>query len=199
MCVCLQTGALVHSYRGTGGIFEVCWNAAGDKVGASASDGSVSVLCSVCYCLTCVRFLWPPADFLSSPCVPGVCTRPAEIVLLCVGKPWTDHECVHSQMTVPACPAYCSRSRLWPRPTHRQEAGSGNRKKAPDTAGPDTGLNGWDGRERSPLPPLSVWTLPEMQKGRGGKLKLKKRRKTDRKKSSRSVYVPKFGSYFAFF
>ncbi|KAM3877738.1 F-box-like/WD repeat-containing protein ebi [Diretmus argenteus] len=35
-----QTGALVHSYRGTGGIFEVCWNAAGDKVGASASDGS---------------------------------------------------------------------------------------------------------------------------------------------------------------
>lgn len=38
-----QTGALVHSYRGTGGIFEVCWNAAGDKVGASASDGSVSV------------------------------------------------------------------------------------------------------------------------------------------------------------
>lgn len=44
MCVCvfLQTGALVHSYRGTGGIFEVCWNATGDKVGASASDGSVS-------------------------------------------------------------------------------------------------------------------------------------------------------------
>lgn len=39
----LQTGALVHSYRGTGGIFEVCWNAAGDKVGASASDGSVSL------------------------------------------------------------------------------------------------------------------------------------------------------------
>uniref|UniRef100_A0A665TEQ6 F-box-like/WD repeat-containing protein TBL1XR1 n=1 Tax=Echeneis naucrates TaxID=173247 RepID=A0A665TEQ6_ECHNA len=37
-----QTGALVHSYRGTGGIFEVCWNATGDKVGASASDGSVS-------------------------------------------------------------------------------------------------------------------------------------------------------------
>uniref|UniRef100_A0A8D2ZRN0 F-box-like/WD repeat-containing protein TBL1XR1 n=1 Tax=Scophthalmus maximus TaxID=52904 RepID=A0A8D2ZRN0_SCOMX len=41
--LCLQTGALVHSYRGTGGIFEVCWNAAGDKVGASASDGSVSL------------------------------------------------------------------------------------------------------------------------------------------------------------
>ena len=25
-------------------IFEVCWNAAGDKVGASASDGSVSIM-----------------------------------------------------------------------------------------------------------------------------------------------------------
>lgn len=32
----------MHSYRGTGGIFEVCWNSIGDKVGASASDGSVS-------------------------------------------------------------------------------------------------------------------------------------------------------------
>ncbi|CAG0913037.1 unnamed protein product [Notodromas monacha] len=39
-----QTGQLVHSYKGTGGIFEVCWNARGDKVGASASDGSVFVL-----------------------------------------------------------------------------------------------------------------------------------------------------------
>ncbi|XP_071495913.1 F-box-like/WD repeat-containing protein TBL1XR1 [Diadema setosum] len=39
-----QTGSLVHSYRGTGGIFEVCWNHTGDKVGASASDGSVFVL-----------------------------------------------------------------------------------------------------------------------------------------------------------
>lgn len=38
-----QSGALVHSYRGTGGIFEVCWNSTGDKVGASASDGSVSL------------------------------------------------------------------------------------------------------------------------------------------------------------
>uniref|UniRef100_A0A3B3QBG2 Transducin beta like 1 X-linked n=1 Tax=Paramormyrops kingsleyae TaxID=1676925 RepID=A0A3B3QBG2_9TELE len=38
------SGALVHSYRGTGGIFEVCWNSTGDKVGASASDGSVCVL-----------------------------------------------------------------------------------------------------------------------------------------------------------
>ncbi|KAK3596640.1 hypothetical protein CHS0354_039817 [Potamilus streckersoni] len=40
----LKNGALVHSYRGTGGIFEVCWNYRGDKVGASASDGSVFVL-----------------------------------------------------------------------------------------------------------------------------------------------------------
>ncbi|XP_018027013.1 F-box-like/WD repeat-containing protein TBL1XR1 [Hyalella azteca] len=39
-----QSGQLVHSYKGTGGIFEVCWNSRGDKVGASASDGSVFVL-----------------------------------------------------------------------------------------------------------------------------------------------------------
>ena len=38
------SGELVHSYRGSGGIFEICWNSRGDKVGASASDGSVSVL-----------------------------------------------------------------------------------------------------------------------------------------------------------
>ncbi|CAF5105291.1 unnamed protein product, partial [Rotaria socialis] len=30
---------IVHSYRGTGGIFEVCWNSRGTRVGASASDG----------------------------------------------------------------------------------------------------------------------------------------------------------------
>ena len=34
----------MNSYRGTGGIFEVCWNHRGDKVGASASDGSVSYM-----------------------------------------------------------------------------------------------------------------------------------------------------------
>uniref|UniRef100_A0A8D3ECD4 Transducin beta like 1 X-linked n=1 Tax=Scophthalmus maximus TaxID=52904 RepID=A0A8D3ECD4_SCOMX len=39
-----EGGLLLYSYRGTGGIFEVCWNSTGDKVGASASDGSVCVL-----------------------------------------------------------------------------------------------------------------------------------------------------------
>ncbi|XP_063722821.1 F-box-like/WD repeat-containing protein TBL1XR1 [Symsagittifera roscoffensis] len=39
-----SSGQLVNTYRGTGGIFEVCWNSRGDKVGASASDGSVFVL-----------------------------------------------------------------------------------------------------------------------------------------------------------
>ena len=39
-----QSGHLLHSYKGTGGIFEVCWNSRGDKVGASASDGSVSLI-----------------------------------------------------------------------------------------------------------------------------------------------------------
>lgn len=41
-CFSVQSGQLLHSYKGTGGIFEVCWNSRGDKVGASASDGSVS-------------------------------------------------------------------------------------------------------------------------------------------------------------
>ncbi|XP_013405312.1 F-box-like/WD repeat-containing protein TBL1XR1 [Lingula anatina] len=40
----VQSGALINSYRGSGGIFEVCWNHRGDKVGASASDGTVVVL-----------------------------------------------------------------------------------------------------------------------------------------------------------
>eukprot|EP00069_Balaena_mysticetus_P001648 bmy_15460T0 len=66
-----QTGALVHSYRGTGGIFEVCWNAAGDKVGASASDGSVSL-----------------------------CIRPSEIALL-VGSHGPTMNVYIAKMTVP--------------------------------------------------------------------------------------------------
>ena len=60
-----QNGALIHTYRGTGGIFEVCWNHRGDKVGASASDGSVSseryaMPWSVSVCLSlmqCIRRL----------------------------------------------------------------------------------------------------------------------------------------------
>lgn len=113
-------------------------------------------------------------------------------------------------MTVPACPAYCSRLRLRPRPPtdRKQETGTGS-KKAPDTAGPDAGMNKMDGRTRQTdrqtdgraggwkRPSLSVQTLPEMQKGRSEKKK--KLDKTKKKKSYRSVYVPKFGSYFAFF
>ena len=38
-----QTGELIHTYLGSGGFFEVCWNRDGTKVGASASDGSVSL------------------------------------------------------------------------------------------------------------------------------------------------------------
>lgn len=40
----VDTGQLTNTFRGTAGIFEVCWNSRGDKVGASASDGSVFVL-----------------------------------------------------------------------------------------------------------------------------------------------------------
>ncbi|CAI6371548.1 unnamed protein product [Macrosiphum euphorbiae] len=39
-----QSSQLVHSYKGTGGIFDVCWNSKGDKIGASATDGRVFVL-----------------------------------------------------------------------------------------------------------------------------------------------------------
>jgi len=39
-----KTGELINSYKGTGGIFEVCFNNTGDKLAASASDGSVVVL-----------------------------------------------------------------------------------------------------------------------------------------------------------
>uniref|UniRef100_A0A1I8GPN8 WD_REPEATS_REGION domain-containing protein n=1 Tax=Macrostomum lignano TaxID=282301 RepID=A0A1I8GPN8_9PLAT len=40
----VRTGSLVHRYQGTGGIFEVCWNHRGDRVGASAADGTVVIL-----------------------------------------------------------------------------------------------------------------------------------------------------------
>jgi len=40
----LTRGEIVHSYRGSGGIFEVCWNSRGTRVAASASDGTVCVL-----------------------------------------------------------------------------------------------------------------------------------------------------------
>ena len=48
----IASSSLVHSYQGTGGIFEVCWNHRGDKVGASASDGAVSTIffdATLCY------------------------------------------------------------------------------------------------------------------------------------------------------
>ncbi|PAA51895.1 hypothetical protein BOX15_Mlig002737g1 [Macrostomum lignano] len=40
----IASGSLVHKYQGTGGIFEVCWNHTGDRVGASAADGTVVIL-----------------------------------------------------------------------------------------------------------------------------------------------------------
>ncbi|XP_060858034.1 F-box-like/WD repeat-containing protein ebi [Metopolophium dirhodum] len=39
-----QSHQLIHSYKGTGRIFDVFWNSKGDKVGASAYDGHVFVL-----------------------------------------------------------------------------------------------------------------------------------------------------------
>ncbi|KAJ6645327.1 F-box-like/WD repeat-containing protein ebi [Pseudolycoriella hygida] len=40
----IQSGQLIHSYKASGSISEVCWNSRGSKVAASASDGKVFVL-----------------------------------------------------------------------------------------------------------------------------------------------------------
>ena len=40
----VKDGSLVKSYRGQGGIFEVCWNADGTKVAACFSNNTVSVM-----------------------------------------------------------------------------------------------------------------------------------------------------------
>ena len=44
-----QTGTLVHSYHGNGGIFEVQWSPRGDKVAACFSDNTVSDTASLKY------------------------------------------------------------------------------------------------------------------------------------------------------
>ena len=40
----VKDGSLVKTYRGQGGIFEVCWNAEGTKVAASFANNTVAVL-----------------------------------------------------------------------------------------------------------------------------------------------------------
>tara|TARA_B110001452_G_scaffold152418_1_gene126811 strand:- start:192 stop:1694 length:1503 start_codon:yes stop_codon:yes gene_type:complete len=40
----VKDGSLIKTYTGQGGIFEVCWNAAGTKVAACFSDNTVSVI-----------------------------------------------------------------------------------------------------------------------------------------------------------
>jgi transducin (beta)-like 1 len=40
----VKDGSLVKTYRGSGGIFEVCWNREGDKVAACFSSNKVCVL-----------------------------------------------------------------------------------------------------------------------------------------------------------
>ena len=56
-CCCSQTGELVHVYKGSGGIFEVCWNYRGDKVGASAADGTVRTRFSICFVFLFLLFV----------------------------------------------------------------------------------------------------------------------------------------------
>ena len=40
----VKDGSLIKTYRGHGGIFEVCWNAEGTKVAACFSNNTVAVL-----------------------------------------------------------------------------------------------------------------------------------------------------------
>jgi len=40
----VRDGSLIRTYRGSGGIFEVCWNHKGDKVAACFSNNTVSVI-----------------------------------------------------------------------------------------------------------------------------------------------------------
>jgi transducin (beta)-like 1 len=40
----VRDGSLVRTYRGNGGIFEVCWNKDGDKVAACFSNNTVCVI-----------------------------------------------------------------------------------------------------------------------------------------------------------
>ncbi|KAJ6646335.1 F-box-like/WD repeat-containing protein ebi [Pseudolycoriella hygida] len=41
---CTHSGQVVHSYKGSGFVFDVCWNSLGTKVGACSANGSVFVL-----------------------------------------------------------------------------------------------------------------------------------------------------------
>ncbi len=40
----VKDGKLVKTYKGLGGIFEVCWNKDGDKIAACFSNKTVSVI-----------------------------------------------------------------------------------------------------------------------------------------------------------
>ena len=43
-CYQIMHGSIVKTYKGQGGIFEVCWNADGNKVAACFSNNTVAVL-----------------------------------------------------------------------------------------------------------------------------------------------------------
>lgn len=117
--VLAQTGALVHSYRGTGGIFEVCWNAAGDKVGASASDGSVCTSSPPPHHLSCppVSVLWASICFLLCPL--PICSASSTPPL--PPPPPCDHLICHTRLSpslsvsLPLI-SFCRPPSLWPCP-----------------------------------------------------------------------------------
>lgn len=167
--VLLQTGALVHSYRGTGGIFEVCWNAAGDKVGASASDGSVST--SRPWGLILLVFSVHPASLSLSPfgspphliqLVPTCLSFAPLSPCRCVSWTWgnsagvcqshgpTMNVYIAKRLSLPAQRATCASTPF----TDRQTAGKGNKKQPAQQV--QTGLNRWD-------TPSKWETFPAMQ------------------------------------
>jgi len=40
----VKDGTIVKSYKGNGGIFEVCWNPTADKVAACFADNTIAVM-----------------------------------------------------------------------------------------------------------------------------------------------------------
>lgn len=115
-------------------------------------------------------------------------------------------------MTVPACPAYCSRLWLWPRPPtdRKQETGTGSKhptQQVQTQGWTDGRTDGWiDGqtdrqtdrrmdKRADGSAPLYLCRL--FQRCRRDAVKKKKKKKTE-KKSYRSVYVPNLEAILLF-
>ena len=66
----LQDGSLVRQYKGSSGIFEVCWSRDGHKLAASFSDNTVSGVTQ------CGKHLgWRGGGVCGCTCKSIICTR----------------------------------------------------------------------------------------------------------------------------